>query len=57
VSSSVDSRIILDSSGAENLMGRGDAILKDDSRSLERFQVAYIDADEVIKYFGDRKAS
>jgi len=55
VSSAIDSRIILDASGAENLMGRGDALLKDDQRNMERFQIAYIDPDEVIKYFGNHQ--
>lgn len=53
VASHVDSKIILDSVGAENLMGNGDALIKDNFRNLERFQVAYTDATEVCSYFGD----
>lgn len=49
--SHIDSKIILDSVGAENLMGKGDALLRDNFRFLERFQVAYTDANEVCKNF------
>jgi len=53
VASHVDSKVVLDASGAENLLGRGDALLCDNLRHLERFQVAYTNADEVCKYFGN----
>lgn len=52
VASHVDSKVILDVTGAENLLGKGDALLRDNSRHMERFQVAYTDAAEVSKYFG-----
>ncbi len=52
VSSHIDSKIILDSVGAENLMGKGDALIKDSSRSLERFQIAWTDANQVCSNFG-----
>jgi DNA segregation ATPase FtsK/SpoIIIE, S-DNA-T family len=52
VASHVDSKVILDSTGAENLLGKGDAFLRDNFRHMERFQVAYTDATEVCKYFG-----
>jgi len=52
VASHVDSKVILDTTGAENLLGYGDALIKDNS-SLRRFQVAYTDADEVVKFFGN----
>jgi S-DNA-T family DNA segregation ATPase FtsK/SpoIIIE len=52
VASHVDSKVILDTTGAENLLGNGDALLRDNSRNMERFQVAYTDAAEVSKYFG-----
>lgn len=52
VASHVDSKVILDTSGAENLLGKGDALIRDNFRSLERFQIAYTDATEVCSYFG-----
>lgn len=52
VSSHVDSKVILDAVGAEDLMGKGDAIMRDNSRNLERFQIAYTNATEVCSYFG-----
>lgn len=52
VASHVDSKVILDGSGAEDLLGKGDAFLRDNFRHMERFQVAYTDATEVCKYFG-----
>lgn len=53
VASHVDSKVILDASGAENLIGNGDALLRDGTRYLERFQVAYTDAHEVCNIFGE----
>lgn len=41
VSSRVDSQIILDKGGAENLIGRGDAIIKTQEYDYMRFQAAY----------------
>jgi S-DNA-T family DNA segregation ATPase FtsK/SpoIIIE len=52
VASHVDSKVIMDTVGAENLLGKGDAFLRDNSRNMERFQVAYTDATEVVRYFG-----
>lgn len=51
--SHVDSKVILDTSGAENLLGKGDALVRDNFRLLERFQIAHTDAKEVCSYFGD----
>lgn len=51
VSSHIDSKIILDSTGAENLVGYGDAILNSSEYNLQRFQSAYIDSDEICKYY------
>lgn len=53
VASQVDSKVILDTSGAENLLGKGDALIKDNFRYLERFQVAYTNAEEICKTFGN----
>jgi S-DNA-T family DNA segregation ATPase FtsK/SpoIIIE len=52
VASHVDSKVILDMVGAENLLGKGDALLRDNTRNMERFQVAYTDATEVCQIFG-----
>lgn len=52
VASHVDSKVILDASGAENLLGNGDALVRDNFRFLERFQVAYTNAEEICSYFG-----
>lgn len=52
VASHVDSKVILDSSGAENLLGKGDALIRDNTHNLSRFQVAYTDANEVCSIFG-----
>lgn len=41
VSSSVDSKVIIDQAGAENLGGRGEAILNHDNHYGIRFQVAF----------------
>lgn len=51
--SQIDSKIILDSNGAENLLGKGDALIRDSYRHLERFQIAYTNAFEICKYFGN----
>lgn len=46
VASKVDSRIVLDSSGAEALFGKGDAIIN--NGSINRFQCTYITPEIVI---------
>lgn len=52
VASHVDSKVVLDTVGAENLLGKGDALMRDNSRHMERFQVAYTTAAEVCSIFG-----
>lgn len=44
VANRVDSQVVLDQQGAENLLGRGDAVLKNHDHTFTRFQVAYSDA-------------
>lgn len=46
VASNMDSRTILDSGGAENLIGKGD-LLYSNGMDLERIQCAWIDTDEL----------
>jgi DNA segregation ATPase FtsK/SpoIIIE, S-DNA-T family len=53
VASHYDSQVILDAVGAENLLGRGDALIRDNFRNLERFQIAYTNAKEVCALFGE----
>lgn len=58
VISKVDSRTILDSSGADQLIGRGDMLLSTGS-DLLRLQCAFVDTDEVEKvtdYIGSQRA-
>jgi DNA segregation ATPase FtsK/SpoIIIE, S-DNA-T family len=43
VSSGVDSKVILDQLGAEELLGRGDTILKSPNHNMIRFQSAYVE--------------
>lgn len=50
VSSHIDSKIILDSVGAENLSGNGDALIRDSFRNLERFQTAYFDPKKSLDF-------
>lgn len=53
VASQVDSKVILDVGGAENLLGKGDALIRDNFRNLERFQIAHTSPSEICKYFGE----
>ena len=51
VSTKIDSRVVLDQHGAENLAGRGDAIIKQPSSNATRFQVAFVDPKDTIDSF------
>ncbi len=58
VSSQIDSRTILDSKGAEQLIGRGDMLLSQGS-DLVRIQCAFVDTPEVdaiTDYIGSQRA-
>jgi S-DNA-T family DNA segregation ATPase FtsK/SpoIIIE len=57
VASQADSKVVMDGTGAEHLLGKGDALLRDNFRQLERFQVAYTTATEVCNYFGSQSLS
>lgn len=52
VASGVDSRVILDASGAEHLVGHGDAIIKNNDYGLQRFQAAFTTPEKTATYFG-----
>jgi S-DNA-T family DNA segregation ATPase FtsK/SpoIIIE len=52
VNSKVDSRVVLDSHGAESLAGRGDAIIKSLDNDHTRFQVAYVDPVNTVFNYG-----
>ena len=49
VASQIDSRTILDQSGADKLIGRGDMLIQAKSITPERVQCAFIDTPEVVK--------
>jgi len=51
VASHVDSKIILDSSGAECLLGKGDSIINNSEYNLQRFQACYTNPQEIIEAF------
>ncbi len=51
VATKTDSRVVLDQHGAENLAGRGDAIVKQPTSDAVRFQVAYVDPKETVNNF------
>ncbi len=58
VASKIDSRTILDSSGADQLIGRGDMLFTQ-GNSIIRLQCAFVDTDEIEKltdYIGSQKA-
>ena len=52
VANKTDSRVILDEHGAENLAGKGDAILKLPSGETYRAQMAYIEPKMILKGLG-----
>ena len=58
VTSKIDSRTILDSSGADQLIGRGD-MLFNQGNEIIRLQCAFVDTDEIealTEYIGSQKA-
>lgn len=58
VSSSIDSRTILDASGANQLIGRGDMLISTGGGEMTRVQCAFVDTPEVesiVNYIGEQK--
>ncbi|MDP2683505.1 MAG: FtsK/SpoIIIE domain-containing protein [bacterium] len=51
VATKIDSRVVLDQHGAENLAGRGDAIIKQSLIDTSRFQVAFVDPKSTVNSF------
>ena len=49
VASKTDSRVILDASGAENLLGNGDMLLNSTTEKAKRIQTPFISTDEIEK--------
>ena len=49
VSSRVDSQVILDRTGAENLLGKGDGIFRNTSIDHMRIQSFYVEPDDILK--------
>lgn len=49
VSSAIDSRTILDTSGAEKLLGKGDMLYMPNGKTVERIQSAFLSEEEVRK--------
>ncbi|MFQ3682624.1 DNA translocase FtsK [Roseiflexus sp.] len=54
VASSTNSRVILDTSGAENLLGHGDMLFRRSDGSIIRLQAPFMDEDEIRKWLDDR---
>lgn len=51
VASGIDSKVILDTGGAELLAGSGDAIIKNYNNNYQRFQTAYTTPEEVYNVY------
>jgi hypothetical protein len=50
VASAVNSRIVIDQSGAENLLGRGDMLFRQPNGELMRLQAPFIDEEDIQDY-------
>jgi len=49
VSSRINSQVILDSAGAENLLGKGDSIINSEIFKMKRFQAGFTDPKKLFK--------
>jgi len=54
VASKIDSRIILDHNGAENIANIGEAILNNYKYSLEKFQVSYASPNDIVNLLNEK---
>jgi S-DNA-T family DNA segregation ATPase FtsK/SpoIIIE len=57
VSSKIDSKVILDDFGAENLLGQGDAIIKNYQFNLHRFKFPSISLNKVLEKIRRKKVN
>lgn len=51
VSSAIDSKVILDENGAQHLLGKGDALIKDHNYNMERFQASYSTKESIASLY------
>ena len=49
VSSNIDSRTILDQTGAEKLLGNGDMLVVPNGKTVQRMQASFLSEEEVVK--------
>jgi DNA segregation ATPase FtsK/SpoIIIE-like protein len=50
VASSTNSTVVLDSTGAENLLGRGDMLFRQPSGEIVRLQAPFMDEEQMQAY-------
>jgi DNA segregation ATPase FtsK/SpoIIIE, S-DNA-T family len=50
VATAIDSRVVLDTVGAQHLIGGGDALIRDAEHDLQRFQVAWTSPGRTMEY-------
>jgi DNA segregation ATPase FtsK/SpoIIIE-like protein len=54
VASSINSRVVVDDAGAENLLGKGDMLFQQQSGDITRLQAPYMGEDEIADYLDGR---